>query len=87
MWRKTNVVKRWLALLLGGFLAHAVHAADRPNILWITCEDMSPSLGCYGDTNAFTPFLDDFAKQSVRYTRAYSTAPVCSPSRACLISG
>lgn len=62
-------------------------SAERPNILWITCEDMSPSLGCYGDTNAFTPLLDDFAKQSVRYTRAYSTAPVCSPSRACLISG
>jgi arylsulfatase A-like enzyme len=61
--------------------------AAAPNILWITTEDMSPNLGCYGDTFARTPNLDAFAKQSVRYTRAFATAPVCAPSRACLITG
>ncbi len=64
-----------------------VHAADRPNILWITAEDMSATLGCYGDKYALTPNIDAFAKQSVRYTRAFATAPVCSPSRSCLITG
>ena len=71
------------ALLLPAWLA----AADRPNILWITAEDMSPALGCYGDTYASTPHIDKLATQSVRYTHAFATNPVCSPSRSCLITG
>lgn len=61
--------------------------AERPNILWITAEDMSPTLGCYGDEYATTPHIDALARESVRYTHAFATAPVCSPSRACLING
>ncbi|MBP8256415.1 MAG: sulfatase-like hydrolase/transferase [Opitutaceae bacterium] len=64
-----------------------LRAADRPNILWITNEDMSPNLGCYGDRTAHSPNIDAFAKTAVRYTRAFSAAPVCSPSRATLITG
>jgi uncharacterized sulfatase len=60
---------------------------EQPNILWITCEDMSATLGCYGDDYATTPNIDALAKQSVRYTRAFATAPVCSPVRSCLITG
>jgi N-sulfoglucosamine sulfohydrolase len=59
----------------------------KPNILWITCEDTSPYLGCYGDPFAVTPHLDRLAGEGIRYTNAYSTAPVCSPSRSCLITG
>jgi uncharacterized sulfatase len=70
----------------GGPLAAADHDA-RPNILWLTAEDMSPQLGCYGDAEARTPRLDAFARESVRYTRAFATAPVCSPARSCLITG
>ena len=61
--------------------------ADKPNILWITCEDMSPAFGCYGDKYATTPNLDRLAAESVRYTNAFATAPVCSPVRSCLITG
>ncbi len=64
-----------------------VSAEDRPNILWITVEDMSPTLGCWGDSYAHTPHIDRLAKQSVRYTHAFATAPVCSPARSCLITG
>lgn len=60
---------------------------QRPNILWITTEDMSPNLGCHGDTYATTPNLDRLAAESVRYTNAFATAPVCSPARSCLITG
>ena len=67
--------------------ATVILAVERPNVLWITAEDMSPTLGCYGDKDAVTPHLDAFAKQSVRYTKAYASAPVCSPSRSCLITG
>jgi len=65
----------------------AGRADDRPNILWITVEDMSPVLGCYGDQFAVSPNIDRLAKESVRYTRAFASAPVCSPSRSCLITG
>lgn len=68
-------------------LSITVQAADRPNIVWITAEDMSPTLGCYGDNYATTPHIDRFASQSVRYTHAFATAPVCSPARSCLITG
>lgn len=62
-------------------------SADRPNILWITVEDMSPTLGFWGDAYSRTPNLDRFARESVRYTHAFATAPVCSPARSCLITG
>ena len=62
-------------------------AQGRPNILWITCEDMSPNLGCYGDAYAATPNIDRLAGESVRYTNVFATAPVCSPVRSCLITG
>jgi N-sulfoglucosamine sulfohydrolase len=61
--------------------------AQRPNIVWISTEDMSPRLGAYGDYHARTPVLDRLARESVRYTRAFATSPVCAPSRAAIITG
>jgi N-sulfoglucosamine sulfohydrolase len=62
-------------------------ATPRPNIVWISNEDMSPHLGVYGDPLARTPTLDRLAAQSIRYTSAFTTAPVCAPSRAAIITG
>lgn len=59
----------------------------RPNILWITCEDMSFHLGCYGSKLAKTPHLDELAANGTRYTRAFTTAGVCAPSRSAIITG
>ncbi|NJO03362.1 MAG: sulfatase [Bacteroidia bacterium] len=64
-----------------------VSSPERPNIVWITTEDMSPRLGCYGDPVAQTPNIDQLARQSVRYTQVYSVSGVCSPSRSALITG
>ncbi len=61
--------------------------AERPNILWITCEDMSARLGCYGDDTAATPNLDRLASEGVRYTHAYGVYGVCAPNRHALIMG
>jgi uncharacterized sulfatase len=58
-----------------------------PNILWISCEDISPHLGCYGDPHAKTPVLDGLAAQGVRYTHAFTVAGVCAPSRSGIITG
>lgn len=58
-----------------------------PNILWITCEDMGPQMGCYGDRFARTPVLDGLAARGARYTKVWSNAPVCAPARTTIISG
>ncbi len=60
---------------------------ERPNILWITSEDNSPYLGCYGDPQAQTPNLDRLAAEGVRYRNAFANAPVCSTARTTLIAG
>jgi arylsulfatase A-like enzyme len=59
----------------------------RPNILWLVAEDFGPHLGCYGATQVWTPNLDRLAAEGVRYTRAFTTAPVCSASRSAFITG
>jgi uncharacterized sulfatase len=61
--------------------------AARPNILWITAEDINPHLGCYGDRYAETPHLDRFAGEACRYRTCWSSAPVCAPARTALITG
>lgn len=62
-------------------------AANRPNFLWISIEDTSPDLGCYGDTYAVTPNLDRLASQGCRYTNCFTHAGVCAPSRSGIITG
>ena len=62
-------------------------AGDRPNILWIIADDLSPDLGCYGYEGVNTPHIDRLAGRGRRYTAAFATAPVCSSSRSALITG
>ncbi len=62
-------------------------ADDRPNILWIVAEDASPHIGCYGETTISTPHLDRLAAEGVKFTQAFVTCPVCSPSRSAMVSG
>jgi uncharacterized sulfatase len=62
-------------------------AADRPNILWISIEDSSPDLGCYGDKYAVSPNIDKLASQGCRYTNCFTHAGVCAPSRSGIITG
>jgi arylsulfatase A-like enzyme len=59
----------------------------RPNILWVTLEDTSFFLGCYGDKFAHTPNIDRLAEEGARYTSAWATGSVCSPARSALITG
>ncbi|MEP0366895.1 MAG: sulfatase [Cyclobacteriaceae bacterium] len=80
---------RNLLLLVCAFVCISQHttAQQLPNILWIVSEDNSPYLGCYGDTLATTPHIDQFAKEGHLYTRAYANAPVCAPARNTIITG
>lgn len=62
-------------------------ASERPNILLLVAEDMSPRVGAFGDPVARTPNLDRLARQGVRFPNTFTTAGVCAPSRAALILG
>jgi N-sulfoglucosamine sulfohydrolase len=80
-------MNRLITFLTGLISASLYSSEDTPNILWITAEDMSPTLGCYGDSYASTPYIDQLAADGVLYNNAFATAPVCSPSRSCIING
>jgi len=61
---------------------------NRPNILWMFSDQHSANaMSCYGDPNVETPILDRLADEGLRFTNAYSNAPLCSPFRACLYRG
>jgi uncharacterized sulfatase len=81
MKRTTNLMLLWLGICSAGA------AAERPNIIWMVGEDMGPELGCYGDANAITPNMDRLAAQGARFTRCFTHAPVCAPSRSGFITG
>lgn len=81
-----------LVVALAGEAAHAEASAatadaSRPNVLLLVAEDLSPRLGADGDPVARTPNLDRLAAEGVRFTRVFTTAGVCAPSRAALILG
>ena len=62
-------------------------SAERPNILWLSCEDISPHLACLGDPHAITPRIDALAREGVRYTNVFTAAGVCAPCRSTIITG
>ncbi|WPP51893.1 sulfatase [Catalinimonas niigatensis] len=92
---KSNIMlKRGICLILCSWMVLLVYAGehDRPNILLIYADDLGyADLGCYGreygNTLIDTPYLDQFAKEGVKFTQAYASAPLCSPSRAALLTG
>lgn len=85
-----------LVLLLGVFfsmpasvgLAGSDSKSDLPNIVLIFCDDLGyGDLGCYGSTKNRTPNIDKLAENGIRFTSFYSSSPVCTPSRASLMTG
>ena len=83
------------ALAAALFAADVRAAADdsangpaRPNILFILCDDLGINdLHCYGRQDHHTPNLDRLAQQGMRFTSAYCAQPICSPSRAAILTG
>jgi N-sulfoglucosamine sulfohydrolase len=62
-------------------------ASERPNIVWMIAEDLSPDLGCYGHELVSTPHIDALAMQGVRFENAFASGPVCSPARSGFMTG
>ena len=68
--------------------ASALRAAQpRPNVLWFIVDDMSANFSSYGEKLIVTPHVDRLAREGVRFSRAFTTAPVCSPCRSAFITG
>jgi arylsulfatase A-like enzyme len=81
-----------LTLVLLFLAAAGASAADTqpiaPKIVFILADDLGPGdVGCYGGTDVPTPNLDRLAREGTRFTQYYSAAPICSPSRAGLLTG
>jgi len=66
---------------------HAMPDGSPPNVLLIIAEDLGPTINAYGDGTVSTPHLDALAERGVRYARAHTTAPTCSPARAGILTG
>ncbi len=82
-------ILRWVLLVLFGCTVGMARgdSHERPNILWIIVEDMSPHFSCYGESTIRTPKVDALAQSGIRFSRAFVTAPICSISRSALITG
>jgi len=79
-----------LTLLLGAALPALAQAREgrRPNVIFIMADDLGyGELGCYGQEKIQTPNIDALAQQGLRFTDAYSGAPVCAPARCVLMTG
>lgn len=76
-----------LPLLALGAAMPAV-AQEKPNVVYIMCDDMGyGDLGCYGQPYISTPNIDSLARRGMRFTQAYAGSPVSAPSRASLMTG
>ena len=67
--------------------SQSIAAESRPNVLFIAVDDLRPELGCYGASHIHSPNIDRLATQGMRFTDAYAAAPVCSPTRAAIMTG
>lgn len=81
-WIKGNLEKDAAAAAGGGGAV-----VTKPNILWFVVDDMSANFSCYGEKLIQTPHVDRLAREGTKFTRAFTTAPVCSPCRSAFITG
>ena len=80
--------RQFLRTMAGGSLSAAAQPANRWNVMFVLMDDLGwHDLGPYGNEIIDTPNLNRFASQSVRFTNAYAACPVCSPTRASILTG
>jgi iduronate 2-sulfatase len=84
-----GIIMSCVALLFSSGLAAASETAtsDRPNVLFLICDDLNCDLACYGHPLVKSPNIDRLASRGVRFERAYCQYPLCGPSRASFMTG
>jgi arylsulfatase A len=82
------MIRFGFAFLLSVFLSLSIHAQEKPNVIIILTDDHgSVDLNSYGATDLYTPNIDRLAKEGVKFTQFYAAAPLCSSSRASMLTG
>lgn len=76
-----------LLLLVASSCSNPEQAPSRPNILFVSIDDLRPALGAYGDSIAITPHIDQLAAEGMTFRQTFCQAAVCAPSRASLMTG
>lgn len=86
--QQTNVFLIYLVVgMAWSSTTTAQEAGKLPNLVWIVGENFDLDFGCYGAKNVHTPHIDGLATRGVRFTHAFSTSPVCAPSRSAFFTG
>lgn len=78
---------KFFSFLVAVFLASALSASDKMNVLFISADDLNCDMSTYGNPQVKTPNLDRLANMGVRFDRAYCQQPLCGPSRASVMTG
>jgi uncharacterized sulfatase len=85
---KLSLIKLFiLMILLSSALILSCSREEKKNILWLIAEDLGPELKCYGTRLVKTPNINKLAKEGILFTNAFTTSPVCSPSRSAFMTG
>ena len=82
-----SIVASAVMVLIAAAAPASAQPAGRPNVLLIMADDLNDDIGVYGHPQVKTPNLDRLAARGVRFDRAYTQFPLCSPSRASLMTG
>ena len=86
--KTSKPVKIFYLLICLVLIAHATRSQEKPNVVFILTDDLGyTDLGCYGNPFNETPHIDSLANTGMKFMQAYASAPVCSPSRAGLLTG
>ena len=81
------ILTMFFTLIFGLALVAQADEKQRPNILFVSVDDMRPEIGCYGNKEIKTPCFDAFAKTGTTFLKAYCQSAVCAPSRASVMTG
>lgn len=85
---KYVIASLYIAIISLCGIANSTDPIDKPRVVFIVVDDLNDWLGCYNvHPNAHTPNIDNFAAKAVRFTQAYCSVAICSPSRISMLTG